>query len=1108
MRKREGTAAHQDWQSRWASLIAPYRNQVRCRPESLSPEERVRAEEELPTRSHGLGERVKELNSLYGISSLLATERISLEEILSETAKLIPPAWQYPEVTCARITLEGREFRSTEFEETAWKLARDIVTHGQKVGTVEVYYLEERPESHEGPFLKQEGDLLNAIAERLGRIIKRKRTERRIEHLNAVLHAIRNVNQLIVRENDPNRLLQKVCNSLIETRGYYSAWFALFDEAGGLATAARAGLSENFVPLLDQLRRGELPDCARRALTQKDVVVIGDPFSTCTPCPLAHTYSGRAAFTVRLEHRGKTYGLLAASFPRDFIADEEERSLFSEVAGDIAFALYGIETRKERERAEEALKESEERYRSITEALTDYIYTVRLEDGRPVETVHSPTCVGVTGYTAEEFATDPYLWFRMVHEEDRAAVQEQIESVLEAASDLQDPPRPKGHPLPPLEHRIVRKDGQVRWVRNTPILRRDTRGDLLSYDGLIQDITERVRAESLLQMLNAAALAISDGQSAAAITPEEIFAAVSSKLEKVGFACTIFAIPETQDKLICKFLSHDISDGTSAAAAEKLTGLKIKGLHIPIEGISDGTSATFVQPIEKKRALFIDSIEEVAPILGAKFPTLSPKIVGKALEALNLQRRTGTVRVINAPLIVEDKVIGMLVVQSDDLTEADVPAITAFANQVAAAWRKAELMQKLQTNLDELKRTQAQFLQAQKLESVGRLAGGIAHDFNNLLTVINGYSELLYSALGPAHPLIQNVEQIHQAGKRAAALTRRLLAFSRRQTMKPQVLDLNEVLEGMSKMLKRIIGEDINFQLKLDPGLGSTNADPSQIEQVIINLAVNAHDAMPTGGSLVLETANVRLDDASDVPVRVSNYLAQPDLKPGPYVMLTVSDTGCGMSPEVKKHLFEPFFTTKGPSEGTGLGLSTVYGIIKQSGGDIHVYSEPGSGTTFKIYFPRVKGRPSDGTSAASQSESPSPPLPRGTETILVVEDHDEVRKITVRMLRSLGYTVLDAAHGAKALELCRKRTRTGSPRPLDLILTDVVMPKMSGREFIEQLRQVRGNFRTLYMSGYSDDAIAQHSVLDPGTHCIQKPFSKAILAGKVRERLDAYDDI
>ncbi len=383
------------------------------------------------------------------------------------------------------------------------------------------------------------------------------------------------------------------------------------------------------------------------------------------------------------------------------------------------------------------------------------------------------------------------------------------------------------------------------------------------------------------------------------------------------------------------------------------------------------------------------------------------------------------------------------------------------------------------------RRLEAQLQQSQKMEAIGVLAGGVAHDFNNLLTIISGYSQLILDRLPEDSPIRAQVSQINEAGDRAATLTRQLLAFSRKQVLAPRVLDLNDVVGAISEMLRRLIGEDIDLVTIKSPGLWVVKADPGQIEQVIMNLAVNARDAMPQGGRLTIETANVDIDDS--YPGR------HPTVVQGRFAMLAVSDTGTGMTPEVQDRIFDPFFTTKEHGKGTGLGLSTVYGIIKQSEGYIWVYSEPGKGTTFKVYLPAAEGAVKEVTRVEEHARSAG-----GSETVLLVEDNESVRSYIFNVLESRGFTLLQASGSEEALKKIEN-----FEGPIHLLLTDVVMPRMSGPELAARLAPLHPEARVLYMSGYTDNAIVHHGVLDAGPHFLQKPFVPETLIQKVREVLD-----
>lgn len=382
-------------------------------------------------------------------------------------------------------------------------------------------------------------------------------------------------------------------------------------------------------------------------------------------------------------------------------------------------------------------------------------------------------------------------------------------------------------------------------------------------------------------------------------------------------------------------------------------------------------------------------------------------------------------------------------------------------------------------------RLEEQLAQSQKMDAVGQLAGGVAHDFNNLLTVIMSYSSMLLSDFDEKDPRREDVQEISDAASRASGLTSQLLAFSRKQLMEPRVISVNSVVSGIEKLLRRLIGEDIELATTLDPDLSLINADPGQLEQVLINLVVNARDAMPDGGRLHITTSNTNL----------SNEQSERHLEaaPGEYVMVAVTDTGTGMTREVQQRVFEPFFTTKGQGKGTGLGLSTVYGIVKQSGGDVWIYSEPGNGTTFKVYFPRVAG-----SEESLPVKEDSQATPGGNETVLIVEDDAALRALSARILETNGYTVLLARNGLEALALA-----SGHAGQIDLVASDVVMPKMNGRPLVEKLLETRKEMKVLFMSGYTDDEVMRRGVIDGRTAFLQKPFTPAQLAKKIRDVLD-----
>jgi PAS domain S-box-containing protein len=428
----------------------------------------------------------------------------------------------------------------------------------------------------------------------------------------------------------------------------------------------------------------------------------------------------------------------------------------------------------------------------------------------------------------------------------------------------------------------------------------------------------------------------------------------------------------------------------------------------------------------------------------------------------------------------------------DGRWEGEIPfvrkdGVPGVADVIVAVQRdaqgRASSIISVSRDVTERRRLEAQLQQAQKMEAVGRLAGGIAHDFNNMLTAVKAYTEFLLEDLEEADPRRTDVQEIAKAADRAASLTRQLLAFSRKQVLQPRPLDLNEVVEGMEKMLRRLIGEDIHIATRLDPDVQLVEADPSQVEQVIMNLAVNARDAMPSGGTLTIETLNVVLEHVD----------ASWGIEPGAYTMLAISDTGVGMDAATRAQAFDPFFTTKPVGQGTGLGLSTVYGIVKQSGGHVSVYSEPGRGSTFKVYLAHVAAR-----EAAPMLGPAMARFPRGSETIVLVDDDEGVRAVSRRILQRAGYTVLSAPDGVEALRMIGE-----SDGRVELLITDVVMPGLGGRDLVAHVRDTYPDLRVLFVSGYTEEGVRRRGVLDAESAFLEKPFTAERLAQKVREVLD-----
>jgi len=703
----------------------------------------------------------------------------------------------------------------------------------------------------------------------------------------------------------------------------------------------------------------------------------------------------------------------------------------------------------ERKRAEEMLGASEERYRTLFEGAAEGILVADIES-KQFKYVNPATC-RILGYTVEELTR---LSLTDIHPKEAL---DYVVAEFEAQA--------RGEKTLSPEIPCLRKDGSVIYtsIATAPVVIDGHKCNV----GFFTDVTDRKRAEESLKQSEENARQFAQENAIMAeigriisstLNIDEIYESFSEEVKKI--------IPF--DRIVINFI--DTEKGTVKnvyMAGKELRDRNVKDVY-PLEGSGNA------EMVRTKSTLLIQT-EDFSEFKD-RFPMLWSTF------------QAGFRSIMNVPLFSKGKIIGGLLLRSRKpyaYTNEDVRLAERVGSQVAGAIANAQLYTERIQAEKEREALQEQLRQSQKMEAIGRLAGGVAHDFNNILTVIKGYSQLSLTEMKREDPLRENIEEIKKSADRAADLTRQLLAFSRRQVMEMKVLDLNDLLRNLDKMLHRVIGEDIELATILEENLGRVKTDPGQIEQVIMNLAVNARDAMSKGGKLTIETANVDLDQAY--------ARAHVAVKPGPYVMISASDTGVGMPPEIRDRIFEPFFTTKEKGKGTGLGLSTVYGIVKQSGGNIWVYSEPEKGTTFKIYLPRV-----DEPFEELKEKLVKEELPRGNETILIVEDEEDVLRLAGRILSRQGYHVLEASSGEEALKVCKKKKE-----PFHLLLTDVVMPQMSGRQLEEQLSRVCQDFKVLYMSGYTDNAITHHGVLEKGMNYIQKPFTVDSLIRKVRGVLD-----
>ena len=847
------------------------------------------------------------------------------------------------------------------------------------------------------------------------------------------------------------------------------------------------------------------------------VELLGQPISTLIPEWFGDPHSDQYAkyFTGSSAHE-KTFGVETNAERKDGTEFPVEVTLgaLQNPQGSLIVKIRDI---TERKRAEAALRESEARFRAVFENAAIGIALVDMY-GHPVES--NPALQKMLGYSALELAQMTIGEFTF---------PDDVKPSWDLFMELVEGKRDGYH----LDKRFSRKDGQVVWGQLTESLVRNQNGEPNYAIGMVADISERKRAEvalieekHLLHTLTdnlpdyiyfkdrqsrfirvnqalVKSFGLSDAIQVLGKTDFDYFAdehareffsdeqeimrtgqPIVSKEEKVTWpdgcvnwvSTTKMPLRDAQGRIIGTFgVSRDITERKRAEealrASEEHFRSFVENLPVGVYRTTPDGHVLMANPA-LLRMLGYDSWQELASrnLEDEGFQAGYPRTAFR--EQIE---RQGEVRGLEAAWKRRDGSV-VFVRESAKAVRADDGRVLYYDGTLE--------------DITERSRLEEQLRRAHKMEAVGRLAAGVAHDFNNLLTDVIGYSDFLLQRPFAVDGMRPRMAEIKKAGERAASLTRQLLAFSRMQVLQPQIVDLNSLLTNVDEMLRRVIGEDIELVTHLPSGLGHVKADPGQIEQVIMNLVVNARDAMPQGGQLTLEAANVELDSS------YANSLES--VLPGHYVMLAVSDTGIGINAETRAHIFEPFFTTKEQGKGTGLGLAMVYGIVKQSGGNIWVYSEPGKGTTFKVFLPRVD----QPVEAIAPGELRVEELSSGSETILLVEDEEAVRSWASEVLESRGYHVLQTDGAIKALELAE-----GHKEQIHLLLTDVVMPQMNGKELAELLAPLHPETSVLYMSGYADNAVVHHGLLDPGTALLQKPFTADALARKLREVLDGSGD-
>lgn len=982
-----------------------------------------------------------------------------------------------------------------------------------------------------------------------------------LRRLNRALRALSACNQALAQAANEPELLGQICDIIVQLGGYRMAGiaYAVQDDQKTVRPMAHAGYDSGYLDQIE-LRWSDTPagrGPVGTAIRENRICVISDTennplFVPWREIALQRGYAAVIALPLRVA--GLAFGVLAIYSGQAGSFESSEVELLSEMANNLAYGITAIRSQEEGRRATAALLEAESKYRQLVEQVPAISYVA--ETGALGEFLYvSPQVKTILGYRPEDCLSDPRFWWDHLNPEDHplALMEDSWEEgrLLQIECRMR---RQDGREIWIRDEAVIFRDPDTgkRLTRGLIIdvterkladeaLRRSEQNYRMfvaqSSEGIFrQDLDSPVPVdlpedELVHRIMHGSYMAECNDAMAKMY-------GLSSPQDFLGKRLTELLLPDDPHNIeltrayvrngfrVLERESHEVDvQGNPKVFLNSMFGIVERGKLLRTWGIQRDITEKLKAEDERRRVeeALRESEERYRVFVSQssegiyRTEHVPPVPVHESVERqMELSLASGFIAECNDAMArmyglksaaeLVGKRLSELLIADDPVTkefmatfiqsgyrimdweshERDAHGhVKIFRNTMAGIVDKGHLVRTwgIQRDVTERMHIEEQLRNAQQLEAIGRLAGGVAHDFNNILSIIMGHGELLLAAAGGDEQSRNGLEQIRRAADRAASLTQQLLAFSRKQVLQPQVLDLNEAVADVQKMLSRVIGEDIELIAILHPSLLSVKADPGQIEQVLMNLAVNARDAMPHGGKLAMETSNVELtaEQGRDL-----------DLAPGCYVMLKVTDSGLGMDAATLPHIFEPFFTTKPMGKGTGLGLATVYGILKQSGGTIQVESETGDGATFRIYLPAAEG------GIPKQERTASEKVTGGSETILIAEDEPDLRELTRMFLEGYGYKVLDANGADQALQ-----TADSYAGPIHLLLTDVIMPGLSGRQLAERILSKRPQTKIVYMTGYTDDMVVQHKVLEPGVQLLQKPFSKSDLALKVRATLD-----